>query len=105
MFRSNDRHIPTLSATSLQRLSDCLFVHYLPSFQRYQMEWFRCKYYSSSARSHIYQRFVLDIPGVFPYPFSLLLEKNNLVDDCVEQCASRGAQESGQAATCKIGSL
>ena len=48
------------------------------------MEGFICKYYSSSAGSHIYQRFVLDIPGVFPYPFSLLLEKNDLVDDCVE---------------------
>src|SRR5436309_2801991 len=48
------------------------------------MEGLICKYYSSSAGSHIYQRFVLDIPGVFPYPFSLLLEKNNLVDDCVE---------------------
>ena len=58
------------------------------------MEGFTCKYYSSCAGSHIYQRFVLDIPGVFPYPFSLLLEKNDLVDNCVENSVLRDGLKS-----------
>jgi serine/threonine protein kinase len=48
------------------------------------MEGFTLMYYSSGAGSHIYQRFLLNIPGVFPYPFSLLLKKNDIVADCVE---------------------
>ena len=48
------------------------------------MDGVKLEYYSCDAGSYIYQRFVLDTSGVFPYPFSLLLEKNHTVDDCVE---------------------
>ena len=33
----------------------------------------------------IFIRFVRNIPGIFPCPFSLLLGKNNLVGNCVEK--------------------
>src|SRR5271169_2444695 len=48
------------------------------------MDGVKLEYYSCDAGSYIYQRFVLNTSGVFPYPFSLLLEKNHAVDDCVE---------------------
>src|SRR5947207_3134600 len=48
------------------------------------MDGVKLEYYSCDAGSYIYQRFVLDTSGVFPYPFSLLLEKNHAVDNCVE---------------------
>jgi Protein kinase domain len=48
------------------------------------MEGFTRTYYSSTPGCLFYQRCVVDIPGVFPHPFSLLLEKNNKVDHCVE---------------------
>ena len=32
----------------------------------------------------MYQRFILDAPGVFAFPFSLFLKKNDEVDHCIE---------------------
>jgi hypothetical protein len=40
--------------------------------------------YSSNRGIMMHQRFVLNAPGVCPYPFSLLLKKNDEFDHCTE---------------------
>jgi serine/threonine protein kinase len=56
--------------------------------------------YSCRRGLRMYQRFFLDAPGVFPFPFSLFLKKNDEVDHCIENDVLRAELKNWEWLQC-----